>query len=163
MKTLLITYYSITGGSKAMAQAVAEGAATEPGVHTQFLHASETNAEHVLNAHGYVFIAPETLGNMAGLMKDFFDRTYYPALDQLTGRPYAVLVCAGSDGQGAVKQIQRIATGWRLKEMAEPIVVCTHAQTPEKILAPKIISPADLQRCHDLGAAFASGLSMGLF
>jgi multimeric flavodoxin WrbA len=163
LKNLLVVYHSITGGSKAMAQAVADGAATEPGVHTQLLHASETDAEHVLSAHGYVFIAPETLGNMAGLMKDFFDRTYYPALDQLTGRPYAVLVCAGSDGQGAVKQIQRIATGWRLKEMAEPIVVCTHAQTPEKILTPKIIRPADLQHCHDLGAAFASGLSMGLF
>lgn len=163
MKTLLITYHSITGGSKAMAHAVADGAGTEPGVHTQLLHASETNADHVLNAHGYVFIAPETLGNMAGLMKDFFDRTYYHALDQLTSRPYAVLVCAGSDGQGAVKQIQRIATGWRLKEMAEPIVVCTHAQTPEKIRAPKTINPADLQRCRDLGAAFASGLAMGLF
>lgn len=146
-----------------MAQAVADGAATAPGTRTLLLHASEANADHVLQADGYVFITPETLGNMAGLMKDFFDRTYYPALDQLTGRPYAVLVCAGSDGQGAVKQIQRVATGWRLKEMAEPIVVCTHAQTQERILAPKTINPADLQRCRDLGAALASGLAMGLF
>ena len=74
-----------------------------------------------------------------------------------------VLVCAGSDGQGAVKQIQRIATGWRLTEMAPPHIVCTHAQTPERILASKTINRADLQRCHELGAAFASGLAMGLF
>ena len=163
MKTLLITYHSITGGSKAMAQAVAEGAGTEPNTSTLLLNASETTAEHVLNAHGYVFIAPETLGSMAGLMKDFFDRTYYAALDQINGRPYTVLVCAGSDGQGAVKQIQRIATGWRLTEMAPPHIVCTHAQTPERILARKTINRADLQRCHELGAAFASGLAMGLF
>ncbi len=163
MKTLLITYHSITGGSKAMAHAVAEGAATEAEVSTLLLHASETTAEHVLNAHGYVFVTPETLGSMAGLMKDFFDRTYYAALDQINGRPYTVLVCAGSDGQGAVKQIQRIATGWRLTEMAPPHIVCTHAQTPEKILAPKTISPADQQHCRDLGSAFASGLAMGLF
>ena len=163
MKTLLVIYHSTTGGSEAMAHAVAEGAAAESAVKTQLLHARETTAEHVLNAQGYVFITPETLGNMAGLMKDFFDRTYYPVLDQINGRPYTVLVCAGSDGQGAVKQVQRIATGWRLAEMAEPIVVCTHAQTPEKILAPKTISNADLQHCRDLGAAFAGGLAMGLF
>ena len=163
MKTLLITYHSMTGGSKAMAQAVAEGASTEPNTCTLLLHASEATTEHVLNAHGYVFITPETLGSMAGMMKDFFDRTYYAALDQINGRPYTVLVCAGSDGQGAVKQIQRIATGWRLTEMAEPVIVCTHAQTTEKILAPKAINSADLQRCFDVGAAFASGLSMGLF
>jgi multimeric flavodoxin WrbA len=163
MKTLLITYHSITGGSKAMAHAVAEGAGTEPNTRALLLHAGDTSAEHVLNAHGYVFVTPETLGSMAGLMKDFFDRTYYAALDQINGRPYTVLVCAGSDGQGAVKQIQRIATGWRLAEMAPPQIVCTHAQTPEKILAPKTIGEDDLQRCRELGATFASGLAMGLF
>ena len=163
MKTLLITYHSITGGSKSMAHAVAEGATSEEATRTLLLHASEANADHVLQADGYVFIAPETLGSVAGLMKDFFDRTYYAALDQINGRPYTALVCAGSDGQGAVKQIQRIATGWRLTEMAPPHIVCTHAQTPEKILAPKTIAPADLQHCRDLGTAFASGLAMGLF
>jgi len=128
-----------------MAQAVAEGAGTERNTRTLLLHASETTAEHVLNAHGYVFVTPETLGSMAGLMKDFFDRTYYAALDQINGRPYTVLVCAGSDGQGAVKQIQRIATGWRLTEMAPPHIVCTHAQTPEKFWHPK---PLPLRICN---------------
>lgn len=167
MKNLLIIYHSITGGSRAMAQALAEGAAeemdAEAGVQSLLLHASEATEQHVLQADGYVFITPETLGSMAGLMKDFFDRTYYPVLDNINGRPYAVLVCAGSDGQGAVKQIQRIATGWRLNLIAEPIIVCTHAQTPGDILAQKIINPGDLERCHELGAAFASGLAMGLF
>lgn len=167
MKTLLIIYHSITGGSKAMAQALAAGAEeemdAEAGTQTLLLHASEATEQHVLQADGYVFITPETLGSMAGLMKDFFDRTYYPVLDNINGRPYAVLVCAGSDGQGAVNQIQRIAMGWRLSLIAEPMIVCTHAQTPSDILAPKTIRPGDLQRCHELGAAFASGLAMGLF
>jgi multimeric flavodoxin WrbA len=167
MKTLLIIYHSITGGSKAMAQALAAGAEeeldAEAGTQTQLLHASEATEKHVLQADGYVFVAPETLGSMAGLMKDFFDRTYYPVLDNINGRPYTVLVCAGSDGHGAVKQIQRIATGWRLNLIAEPMIVCTHAQTPGDILAQKIINVGDLQRCHELGAAFASGLAMGLF
>jgi hypothetical protein len=56
---------------------------------------------------------------MAGIMKDFFDRTYYPVLDRINGRPYAVLICAGSDGQNAARQIERIATGWRLRAIGD--------------------------------------------
>jgi hypothetical protein len=100
--------------------------------------------EDVVRADGYVWVTPENLAAMSGIMKDFFDRTYYAALDRIAGRPYATLVCAGSDGENAVRQIERISTGWRLKRIAEPIIVCTHAQTPEAILAPKTIGPEDL-------------------
>jgi multimeric flavodoxin WrbA len=100
---------------------------------------------------------------MSGALKDFFDRTYYPALGRIEGRPYASMICAGSDGSNAARQIARIATGWRLKAVAEPLVVCSHAQTPEAILAQKIIPPEDLQRCEDLGAALAQGLALGIF
>lgn len=96
-------------------------------------------------------------------MNDFFDRTYYPALNQISGRPYAILICAGSDGHNAGLQVERIATGWRLKPIADPLIVCTHAQTPQAILASKIISPDDLKRCEELGAALAAGMSIGMF
>ena len=76
---------------------------------------------------------------MSGMMKDFFDRTYYPVLDRIVGRPYATLICAGSDGENAARQIQRIATGWRLKTIAEPVIVCTYAQTPAEISRQKQI------------------------
>ncbi len=100
---------------------------------------------------------------MAGLMKDFFDRTYYPALDRISGHPYATLICAGSDGHNAARQVERIATGWRLKAIADPLIVCTHAQTPDAILAPKVIGPDDLKRCEELGTALATGMSIGVF
>jgi hypothetical protein len=96
-------------------------------------------------------------------MKDFFDRTYYPVLDRIQGRPYAVLICAGSDGTNAVRQIERIATGWRLRPIADPIIVCTHSQTPEEILRLKIIATSDLARCEELGATIAAGLDLGVF
>ena len=91
----------------------------------------------LLSADGYVFATPENLASMSGRMKDFFDRTYYPVLGRIEGRPYGVMVCAGSDGRNAARQIERIATGWRLRAIAEPLIVCTHAETPEAILAPK--------------------------
>jgi multimeric flavodoxin WrbA len=90
--------------------------------------------EDVLAADGYLFVTPENLGAMSGLLKDFFDRSYYAALERINGRPYASLICAGSDGSNAARQIARIATGWRLKAIAEPLIVCTHAQTPPAIL-----------------------------
>jgi multimeric flavodoxin WrbA len=163
MKTLLIVYHSLTGGTRQMAEAAVAGACGESEITVRLLTAPEATGNDMLAADGYIFATPENLAALAGKMKDFFDRAYYPVLDRINGRPYATLVCAGSDGQNAVRQIARIATGWRLRAIAEPLIVCTHAQTPEAILAPKHIPPADLTRCTELGAAFAAGLAAGIF
>lgn len=163
MKTLLIVFHTMTGGSRQMAEAVQRGASTEPDVSVRLRRAADARGEDVLQADGYVFVTPENLASMSGVMKDFFDRTYYAALDRIAGRPYAALVCAGSDGSNAVRQIDRICTGWRLKPVCEPIIVCTHAQTPEAILAPKTIGAEDLRRCEEVGAAMAAGLALGIF
>lgn len=163
MKTLLIVYHSMTGGAQQMAQAAAAGAALETGLQVRLLPAADAAAEDLLNADGYIFATPENLAAISGLLKDFFDRTYYAVLEQLNGRPYASLICAGSDGHNAARQIERIATGWRLKAVAPPLVLCTHAQSPEEILRPKQISPAGLQSCRDIGASLATGLVLGVF
>lgn len=163
MKSLLIVHHSVTGGTLQMAQAAAAGARREPGVAVRLEKATAAGAQELLAADGYLFAAPENLAAMSGLMKDFFDRTYYAVLDRIEGRPYAILVCAGSDGTNAVRQMERIATGWRLRAIAPSLIVCTHAQTPEAILAPKRIGAADLARCEELGATLAAGLSLGIF
>jgi len=162
-RTLLVVYHTMTGGSQQMAEATAAGARAEAALQVRLLRAADAGADDLLGADGYVFATPENLAAMSGLMKDFFDRCYYAVLDRINGRPYASLICAGSDGENAARQIDRIATGWRLKAVAAPLIVCTHAQTPEAILAPKHIGAEDLQRCHDLGAALASGLAIGIF
>ena len=146
-----------------MARAAADGAASAAGVAIQFMTAPQAGPEQVLAADGYLFACPENLAAMAGLMKDFFDRCYYPALEHLNGRPYAALICAGSDGSNAARQIERIATGWRLEPIAPTLIICTHAQTPEEILRRKQIGAADLARCQELGATLASGLELGIF
>ncbi len=125
--------------------------------------ARDAGPDDLLAADGYVFACPENLAAIAGLMKDFFDRSYYGVLDHINGRPYATVVCAGSDGSNAVRQIARIATGWRLREIAPPLIVCTHAQTTEAILAPKVVPQAELDKGTELGAAFAAGLAIGAF
>ena len=163
-RTLLIVWHSMTGGARQMAEAAAEGArAAEPAMTVGLLPAARAGPEDVLAADGYLFATPENLAAMAGMMKDFFDRCYYPVLEQLNGRPYALLVAAGSDGTNAARQMARIATGWRLRAVAEPIILCTRAQTPEAILAEKQPDSEELRTCEELGAAMAAGLTMGIF
>lgn len=161
MTELLIVYHSRTGGSRQMAQAAAMAARPEAPVVLK--RAPDAGPDDLLRAGGYIFCAPENLAAIAGVMKDFFDRCYYPVLGRIEGRPYAQMVCAGSDGENAVRQIARIAQGWRLKQVQDPLIVCTHAQTPEQIQAEKTIKEDDLARCRDLGQAMAAGLSMGVF
>jgi multimeric flavodoxin WrbA len=163
LKTLLIVYHSLTGGTRQMAEAAARAARAEPDIDVRLLAAAEADGEDVLAADGYIFASPENLAALAGKMKDFFDRAYYVALERINGRPFATLICAGSDGENAARQIARIATGWRLRAIAEPLTVCTHAQTPEAILAPKQIGEEELGRCAELGAAMAAGLASGIF
>jgi NAD(P)H-dependent FMN reductase len=160
-KGLLVVWHSMTGGARAMAEAAAAG--DEPDVAVRLVRAAEAGPEDVLAADGMLFAVPENLGTMAGGMKDFFDRCYYPVLDRANGRPYAAMVCAGTDGQGAARQIARIATGWRLRAIAPPLIVLTGAQSAEAVLAPKAIGAADLLRCRELGAAMAAGLAAGIF
>lgn len=161
MARLLILWHSRTGGSAAMARAAYDAARGECDVALK--SAEDADASDLLSADGILFVCPENLASMTGEMKAFFDRAYYPALGQIEGRPYATMICAGTDGDGAARQIARIATGWRLKMVAEPLIIRTGAQTPEDILAPKHISDADLARCAELGAMMAAGLGMGVF
>jgi multimeric flavodoxin WrbA len=163
MKELLIVYHSRTGGALQMAQASGRGASQVSGLRVRLVAAMEAGPDDLFAAQGYVFACPENLAALSGPMKDFFDRSYYPVLDRLNGRPYALLVCAGSDGTNAVRQIERIATGWRLKAIAAPVIVCTHAQAAAEILAPKQIVAADLARCEELGATLAAGLDLGIY
>ncbi len=161
MAHLLIVYHSKTGGTRQMAEAAADAAGEE--TQTTLIRAQNAGPDDLLSADGYIFAAPENLAALAGVMKDFYDRCYYPVLGRIEGRPYAQMVCAGSDGENAVRQTARILTGWRLKEVQSPIIVCTHAQTSEATLAEKTIPEDELARCRDLGGAMAAGLAMGVF
>jgi NAD(P)H-dependent FMN reductase len=155
---LLIIWHSRTGGSRALAEAAAAGAAS-----ASLVAADDITPDRLLAAGGYLFVGPENLAALSGAMKEMFDRCYYPCLGRLEGRPYATIICAGSDGENAQRQLDRIATGWRLRRVADPVIVNTDAQTPEAILAPKTIPADRLAEARDLGAALAEGLAAGIF
>lgn len=156
---LLIVWHSRTGASEALARAAKDGA----GERALLLKAEAVMPEHLLVARGYLFVCPENLASLSGMMKEMFDRCYYPVLARIEGRPYATLIAAGTDGTSAQRQIDRIATGWRLRRVAEPQIVITNAQTPEEILAPKVLTEMQQVAAYELGQALAEGLDAGVF
>lgn len=160
---LLIVWHSRTGAARQLAAAAGQGANGAGGVPARLVAADEADAALLASAAGYLFVCPENLGTMSGAMKEMFDRAYYPLLGQLNGRPYATIIAAGSDGHGAEAQIARIATGWRLRQVAESLIVNLGAQEAAAILAAKQVPDARLAAASAIGAQLALGLAMGIY
>jgi len=162
-RALAIIWFSRTDGSRQLAEAARDAAIETGGISVQFIAAEDAGPQHLLSADGYLFACPENLAAIAGEMKAFFDRSYYQVLGQIEGRPYAAIICAGSDGENARKQLERICTGWRLKRVADTLIVNVGAQTRQEILSPKVIAEPELAKARELGATLAAGLELGIF
>ena len=168
MKQLLIIWHSRTGFNEQMAQAALQGAVNTAAaleqassLHAVLKRACDVQPDDVLAADGYIFCAPENLASLSGEMKECLDRCYYRVLDRIQGRPYSIMIGAGTDGSGAARQLERICTGWRLRAIAPPLIERNGAQTREAIEAPKIV-PADvLTRCEEQGGLMAATLLAG--
>ena len=151
MKTLLIAYHSQSGASARLARAAWHGAVTEPGVEVTVRRVWDAGVEDLALAQGLLLVAAENSGALSGGIKDFLDRTFYPAIARSLVLPYALLVSAGNDGRGAVRQVERIMSGYPFPAAAEPLVLRGE------------VSDAHLEASRELGAAFAAGLAMGIF
>jgi multimeric flavodoxin WrbA len=151
MRRLLIIYHTQGGHTGRMADAVLQGARSETGIETVCKRAFDAGIDDLLGCDGLLIGTPENFGYMSGAIKDFFDRTYYPAEGKTLGLPYALFISAGNDGAGAVREIGRIATGYGWKLVAEPLV------------ARKEVDAAVLAQCEELGNAMAAGLALGIF
>jgi hypothetical protein len=84
-------------------------------------------------------------------LKDFFDRTFYPAQGKVNQLPYALFVKAGNDGTGAVTSVERIVRGYPLRKIADPLIVRGD------------VTEEDLARCEELGETVAAGLGLGIY
>ena len=153
MKRLLVVYHTQTGHTEAMARAVARGARDPEvaGVEVRLRRAVEAGLGDLLEADAVAFGTPENFGQLSGGMKDFFDRSYYPAQGKIEGLAYAVFISAGNDGRGALEALRRIVRGYPLREVREPIV------------ARGGIGAGVLDRCEEMGLALAAGLEAGIY
>ncbi len=158
-----MVWHSRTGTAQQMIRAAAQGAhdiasqlAATENLQIIVKEAQHTVVSDLLDADGYLFCGPENLAALSGQMKEFFDCHYYQVLNQLNGRPYALMISAGSDGNAAARQAERICTGWRLERIAPTLIINTNAQTPEAILAPKTLTAQDCNDCAEIGGLLAA-------
>ncbi len=149
--TLLVVYHSQSGTCARLARAAAEAAIAGGEVQVLVCRACDAGVSSLAAADGLLLVAAENAGYLAGEMKGFIDRVFYPAIDRALLLPYALLVSAGNDGRNAVGQVQRILRGIPFSEATEP-VICRGEW-----------SEAQAARAAELGEAFAAGLAMGVF
>lgn len=151
MKKLLIVYHTQGKRTTELAEAALAGARSIEETETTLKRAFDTTAEDLLAADAILFGTPENFGYMSGALKDLFDRTFYACENKVDAKPYAVFVCAGNDGTGAVFNIDRICTGLKLKKVCEPVI------------ARKVNTPELVEQARELGATLAAGVAFGIF
>jgi multimeric flavodoxin WrbA len=153
MPRLLVVYHSRSGGTATMTDAVVEGANDDAieGVEVVVQRAFDTNPDDVRACNAVILGTPENFGYMSGALKDFFERIYYELLDETPGLPYALFVKASTDGDGAVRSVERIVAGLKWKAVVPPFVVVGD------------LAPQHFEQCRELGATVAAGLEAGMF
>lgn len=149
-KRLLVVAHAPSANTEALRYAVAEGAHEVPEIDTVVRGPFDTGPDEVLAAQAVILGTTENLGYMSGALKDFFDRCYYPLLEETEALPYALYVRAGQDGTGTRRAVESITSGLRWKRAHEP-VICRGAW-----------DDAFLDRARELGMYMAAGLDAGI-
>ena len=150
-KNLLMVYHSQSGSTAEMANSVRSGCLREEDINIRYLHAFKADLDDLLWADGVIFGTPENFGYMSGALKDFFDRTFYPAQSHEINIPYGIFVSSGSDGTGAVREIDRIVRGYPLRKICDPLIIVGGFKTEHSTL------------CEEFGLSIATGLTLGIF
>ncbi len=170
MKRITIIHASASGGTRALVSAFCEGAHECDDVLTLTRSADVCTREDLLASDALIFASPENFGYMAGSLKAMFDRLFYACMADTTalgggvdsvlaGRAYAVMICAGNDGSGALNSIERIVTGWRMKRMHPGLIA--RRVGGEAGSSKGELRSADLAAAQELGAAVANAVAMG--
>ncbi len=152
-RRLLIVAHAPSDNTRRLLDAVVEGARSDENQNVEVVALSPFDAgpEDVLAARAIILGTTENLGYMSGALKDFFDRSYNPCLEQTQGLPYCLYVRAGQDGTGTQHGVETIVTGLRWRAVQEALICRGEWQE------------AFVDQCHELGAAMAAGLDAGIF
>ena len=152
-KQLLIVAHTPSANTQRLLDAVIAGARSDETENVQVVALSPFDAgpEDVMAAGAIILGTTENLGYMSGALKDFFDRSYNPCLEQTQGLPYCLYVRAGQDGTGTRRGVESITTGLRWRAVQEPLIC--RGDWQEDFVG----------QCRELGAAMAAGLDAGIF
>ena len=122
MAKVLIVFHSQSGNTKAAAEAVAEGATNVSGTEVAVKESLTATTEDLLSCDAIAVGSPDYFGYMAGGLKDFFDRTYYPTQGSVTDKPCGIFVTHGGGGTAA-ESLKSICATFKFKIIGEPVLV----------------------------------------
>ena len=151
MKHLLVVAHAPSPNTRRLFEAVVQGASAEGGVEAHGLSPFDAGPDDVCRADALILGTTENLGYMSGALKDFFDRTYYPVLEEKQGTPFVAYIRAGHDGTGTKRAIETITTGLRWRAVQEPLILRG------------VWQEGFVEQCEELGALMAAGLGAGVF
>lgn len=153
MARILIIYHTQTGNTRKLAEAVASGAASVENTIVELKAAGDATLEDLISCDGIAIGSPEYFGYMAGMIKDFFDRTYEKGRREpkVFKKPYILFISAGNDGRGARDQIERICIGYTFKKVYDTLI------------ARGEISQEILKKCREMGQTIAAGCDLGIY
>jgi multimeric flavodoxin WrbA len=151
-KRLLVVAHAPSPNTLKLRQAVEQGASHKDvdNVEVVVIEPLKAGPEDILACDAIILGTTENLGYMSGALKDFFDRSYYPCLEQTQGLPFACYIRSGHDGTGTHWAIDSITTGLRWKLVQEPLI-CRGEYRDEFE-----------ERCRELGLYVAASLDAGL-
>ena len=147
-KRILLVWGGRPGGrTEALRAAVVDGIRSiDAPVELRLRPALEAQLDDLLWCDGLIMGTPEHFGYMSGALKDFFDRTFYPAEGRKDALPVALFVSAGNDGRGTVSAVERIVLGYRWNWVAPPLIVVGEPDA------------AVMASARELGATLAAGI-----
>ena len=121
MPKVLVVYCSMTGNTKAAAEAMAEGA-KNAGAQITLKQGTEAQPKDLLECDAVALGSYDAFSYMGGGLKDFFDRAFYPTQGQVTDKPYVAFLTHGGGGR-AIQSIESIAQSFKLKKIAESVLI----------------------------------------
>lgn len=152
MPRLLIVAHAPSPNTQRLREAAARGA-RHPDVEAVEVVVKpplEASPEDVRACDAILLGTTENLGTMSGALKDFFDRSYYPVLEEKQGLPCALFVRAGHDGTGTRRAVESIITGLCWKWVQAPLILRGEWQE------------GFVDQVEELGMAMAAGLDAGI-
>jgi flavorubredoxin len=121
MARVLVVYCSMSGNTKAAAEAIAAGA-TAAGASVTLKTGAEAQPEDLLECDAVALGSYDAFGYMGGGLKDFLDRAFYPTQGKVTDKPYAAFVTHGGGGE-AGQSIESLAQAFKLKRVVPAVSI----------------------------------------
>ncbi len=152
MKRLLIVAHTPSPNTQRLAAAIERGAHHPDidNVEVKRMAPLQAGPDDIRACDAIILFTTENLGYMSGAMKDFFDRSYYPVLEEKQGLPCAIVIRAGHDGTGTRRALESILTGLHWKMAQEPLTL--RGEWKEEFVT----------QAEEIGMYVAAGLGAGI-